>query len=97
MHKAQHFAPACEFGKLVRMIIAHHWQVLRRGTQVLPDRQQVTLRRAQIPHGRNDFLRLFTEADPAVVLHQEPEKIWEQVIKSMGIDPGWVVPAGGVN
>lgn len=40
---------------------------------------------------------LFTEADPAVVLHQEPEKIWEQVIKSMGIDPGWVVPSGGVN
>lgn len=40
---------------------------------------------------------LFTEASPEVVLHDDPGQVWEQVIKSMGIDPGWVVPSGGVN
>ncbi len=40
---------------------------------------------------------LFTEADPRVVLQREPAQIWEQVIKSMGIDPGWLLPTGGVN
>ena len=40
---------------------------------------------------------LYTEANRNDVLHTEPEKVWAQVIKSMGIDPGWVVPSGGVN
>ena len=40
---------------------------------------------------------LFTEANRDDVLVTEPGKVWEQVIKSMGIDPGWVVPPGGVN
>ncbi len=40
---------------------------------------------------------LFTEATPEVVLRDDPGQVWEQVIKSMGIDPGWVVPSGGVN
>lgn len=40
---------------------------------------------------------LYTEANRNDVLHTEPKKVWEQVIKSMGIDPGWVVPSGGVN
>src|SRR5262245_25997667 len=61
VHKTQYFALAFQFGKLIGMIIAHHWQVLRRGTQVLSDRQQVTLRGAQIPHGLNDLLWLFTQ------------------------------------
>src|SRR5215472_4002752 len=62
VHKTQHVALAFQCGKLVRMIISHHWQVLRRRTQILPDRQQVTLRGAQIPHGLNDLLWLFTKA-----------------------------------
>ena len=40
---------------------------------------------------------LFTEANPSAVLRDEPGQIWEQAIKSMGIDPGWLVPSGGVN
>src|SRR5215471_13134263 len=62
VHKTQHVALAFQRGKLVRMIISHHWQVLRRRTQILPDRQQVTLRGAQIPHGLNDLCWLFTQA-----------------------------------
>jgi putative transcriptional regulator len=41
---------------------------------------------------------LFTEdASSQAVLHQEPEQIWSTTIKSMGIDPGWLMPSGGVN
>lgn len=40
---------------------------------------------------------LYTEATRQAVLFDDPAKVWEQVIKGMGIDPGWVVPAGGVN
>lgn len=40
---------------------------------------------------------LFTEARAAAVLHEDPAQLWEQVIKSMGIDPGWLVSSGGVN
>lgn len=40
---------------------------------------------------------LFTEANPRAVFHDDPGQIWEQAIKSMGIDPGWLVPSGGVN
>jgi len=40
---------------------------------------------------------LFTEANPRVVLRDDPGQIWEHTIKSMGIDPGWLVPSGGVN
>ena len=40
---------------------------------------------------------LFTEANRQIVLRDDPKQIWEQTIKSMGIDPGWLVPSGGVN
>jgi putative AlgH/UPF0301 family transcriptional regulator len=40
---------------------------------------------------------LFTEADRDAVLHDDPKQIWEMVIKSMGLDPAWVMPSGGVN
>jgi putative transcriptional regulator len=40
---------------------------------------------------------LFTEANPQAVLRDDPRQIWEHTIKSMGIDPGWLVPSGGVN
>lgn len=40
---------------------------------------------------------LYTEADRQTVLFEEPEHAWERAIKSMGIDPAWVVPSGGVN
>ena len=40
---------------------------------------------------------LFTDADPRVVLREEPAQIWAHTIKSMGIDPGWLVASGGVN
>lgn len=40
---------------------------------------------------------LYTEANRDDVLHTEPKKVWDQVIKSMGIDPGWMMPSGGVN
>lgn len=41
---------------------------------------------------------LYTEANRDTVLHLEPKKVWDTVMKSMGIDPGWVMPpTGGVN
>ena len=40
---------------------------------------------------------LFTEANRDTVLQAEPRKVWDEVIKSMGIDPAWVMPSGGVN
>jgi putative transcriptional regulator len=40
---------------------------------------------------------LFTEANPRAVLRDDPGQLWEHTIKSMGIDPGWLVPSGGVN
>lgn len=40
---------------------------------------------------------LFTEVSPHAVLFEDPKQVWASTIKSMGIDPGWVVPAGGVN
>jgi putative transcriptional regulator len=40
---------------------------------------------------------LFTEANRQAVLHEDPRQIWELVMKSMGIDPAWVMPSGGVN
>lgn len=41
---------------------------------------------------------LFSEtATPHAVLREEPGQIWSQAIKSMGIDPGWLMPSGGVN
>lgn len=40
---------------------------------------------------------LFTEANRDTVLQAEPRKVWDDVIKSMGIDPAWVMPSGGVN
>jgi putative transcriptional regulator len=40
---------------------------------------------------------LFTEASRDAALLMAPEALWEQVIKGMGIDPGWLVTAGGLN
>jgi len=40
---------------------------------------------------------LFTEASLDSVLSAEPERVWDSVIKGMGIDPGWLVTSGGMN
>lgn len=40
---------------------------------------------------------LFTEATRKQVLDDDPGQVWEDVIKSMGIDPAWLVTTGGVN
>jgi putative transcriptional regulator len=40
---------------------------------------------------------LFTEATLETALALDPELLWEQVIKSMGIDPGWLMSSGGLN
>jgi putative transcriptional regulator len=40
---------------------------------------------------------LFTEAELAPVLVIEPEHIWSEVIKSMGVDPAMLVSTGGIN
>ncbi len=40
---------------------------------------------------------LFTEASRDAALRASPEALWEQVIKGMGIDPGWLVTSGGLN
>lgn len=40
---------------------------------------------------------LYTEANPRAVLRDDPGQVWEHTIKSMGIEPGWLVPSGGVN
>ncbi len=40
---------------------------------------------------------LFTEAAADTVLGKEPAQIWEDVIKSMGVDPAMLVTTGGIN
>ncbi|MBL8936058.1 MAG: YqgE/AlgH family protein [Archangium sp.] len=40
---------------------------------------------------------LFTEAQTGPVLHTEPEHIWSEVIKSMGVDPAMLITTGGIN
>ncbi len=40
---------------------------------------------------------LHTDANPRAVLHEDPKQIWDNAIRSMGIEPGWLVPSGGVN
>jgi putative transcriptional regulator len=40
---------------------------------------------------------LYTDADPRIVLHEDPKQIWDNAIRSMGIEPGWLMPSGGVN
>jgi putative transcriptional regulator len=40
---------------------------------------------------------LFTEASAETALTVEPDELWAQVIKGMGIDPGWLVSSGGLN
>lgn len=40
---------------------------------------------------------LFTEAHRDAVLVTEPEHVWEEVIKSMGVDPAMLVTSGGIN
>ncbi|MCA2978317.1 MAG: YqgE/AlgH family protein [Myxococcaceae bacterium] len=39
---------------------------------------------------------LFTEARPDVVLTGEPERVWSDVITSMGVDPAMLVTTGGI-
>ncbi|MCU0700173.1 MAG: YqgE/AlgH family protein [Myxococcaceae bacterium] len=39
---------------------------------------------------------LFTEARREVVLLGEPEHVWSEVIKSMGVDPAMLVTTGGI-
>jgi len=40
---------------------------------------------------------LFTEAVPETVLGADPVQVWEEVIKSMGVDPAMLVTTGGIN
>lgn len=40
---------------------------------------------------------LFTEAQSGPVLARDPEQIWSEVIKSMGVDPAMLVTTGGIN
>lgn len=40
---------------------------------------------------------LFTEASADQALRLAPDELWASVIKSMGIDPGWIVSSGGLN
>lgn len=40
---------------------------------------------------------LFTEASALPIFSLEPGQIWEQTIKSMGVDPAMLVTTGGVN
>lgn len=40
---------------------------------------------------------LFTEAVPDTVLRADPLQVWEEVIKSMGVDPAMLVTTGGIN
>lgn len=40
---------------------------------------------------------LVTEAQRDVILHDEPRQIWEQAIRGMGINPGWLMTPAGVN
>jgi putative transcriptional regulator len=51
----------------------------------------------QLEHELTTGSWLFTEAAADSVLAQEPERVWESVIKGMGIDPGWLVTSGGLN
>ncbi|HEY0880432.1 MAG TPA: YqgE/AlgH family protein [Archangium sp.] len=40
---------------------------------------------------------LYTEGNPRTVLREEPSRVWDAAIKSMGIEPGWLMAPGGVN
>lgn len=40
---------------------------------------------------------LFTEAVTETVLGADPLQVWEDVIKSMGVDPAMLVTTGGIN
>lgn len=40
---------------------------------------------------------LFTEAQSDRVLAADPETLWSDVIKSMGVDPAMLVTTGGIN
>jgi putative transcriptional regulator len=51
----------------------------------------------QVEHELKQGSWLFTEATRDGVLTSDPEQIWEQVIKGMGIDPAMLVTTGGVN
>lgn len=51
----------------------------------------------QVEHELQQGSWLFTEASRDGVLVSDPEQIWEEVIKSMGIDPAMLVTTGGLN
>lgn len=51
----------------------------------------------QVEHELQQGSWLFTEASRAGVLTSDPEHVWEEVIKSMGIDPAMLVTTGGLN
>jgi putative transcriptional regulator len=51
----------------------------------------------QVEHELKQGSWLFTEATRDGVLVADPEHIWEEVIKSMGIDPAMLITTGGVN
>lgn len=51
----------------------------------------------QVEHEMKQGSWLFSEASQQAVLRDDPEQVWEQVIRSMGIDPGRLVTTGGVN
>lgn len=40
---------------------------------------------------------LFTEASMAPVLGGDPEQLWDQTLRGMGVDPAFLQPARGVN
>ncbi len=40
---------------------------------------------------------LFSEANTAAVFEPDEEKAWNDAIRSMGVDPGWLVRSEGVN
>lgn len=40
---------------------------------------------------------LFTEVNVDTVLHAAHGQIWSETIKSMGVDPAWLVTSGGIN
>jgi putative transcriptional regulator len=40
---------------------------------------------------------LFSEGNPSTVLREPPERVWDQAIRGMGIEPGWLMQYGGVN
>lgn len=51
----------------------------------------------QVEHELKQGAWLYSEANAQTVLHEDPGQTWENVIRSMGIDPGRLVTTGGLN